>query len=122
MGDRRENIKQAARMINLLKNTKVLKQSPLIQTDPVGCLPGQPKFLNGAFKIETRLSPLALLKGLKLIERKLGRVNSAPNSPRTIDLDILLYGDKVIRKDNLTVPHPRMFKRPFVTEPLSEII
>lgn len=122
LGNRRDNIKQAVRKIGLLKNTRVLKQSSLIQTEPLGGPSGQPKFLNAALKISTRLSPLTLLKNLKTIEKELGRIKSARYGPRKIDLDILLYGDRVIRGKGLVIPHPRMFARSFVTRPLAEII
>lgn len=122
LGNRRKNLGQAVRMINLLRDTKVLKQSSFIETLPVGGPANQPKFLNAVLKINTRLSPLKLLKELKTIEKKLGRLNSVRNGPRTIDLDILLYADRIIKADKLIVPHPRMFKRDFVTRPLAEII
>ena len=122
VGNRGLNIKQAIRKINLLKDTRVLKTSRLIQTAPVGGAANQPKFLNAALKINTGLSPLKLLKELKSIEKELGRVKGVRNAPRTIDLDILLYGDKVIRGKKLIIPHPRMFARDFVIKPLAEVI
>ena len=122
LGDRIKNIKQAIRKINLLENTRVLKQSSLIQTDPVGCPLGQPRFLNASLKISTSLSPTALLKELKTIEKQLDRIKTVRNGMRTIDLDILLYADRIIRNKNLTVPHPRLFARDFVMKPLAEII
>ena len=122
LGNRRDNIKQAVKQINLLKNTRVLKISNLISTDPLGGPPNQPEFLNAALKINTTLSPVTLLKKLKIIEKSLGRVKTVRNGPRTIDLDILLYADKIIRNKYLTIPHRAMFKRNFVIESLSEII
>ena len=122
LGNRKLNIKQAVRKINLLKNTKVLKQSPFIQTDPVGGAAGQPKFLNAALKINTGLSPLKLLKELKIIEKELGRRKSVRNAARTIDLDILLYGNRIIREKKLIIPHPRLFLRDFVIKPLAEVL
>lgn len=122
LGNKGRNIRQAIRKINLLKNTKVLKQSKFIETEPVGAPLNQPKFLNAALKINTGLSPLSLLKGLKAIEKELGRKHTVRNGPRTIDLDILLYADKVIKKKALVIPHPRMFNRDFVIKPLLEII
>jgi len=122
LGNRRGNIKKALRLINHLKGTRVLKQSRLIQTDPVGGPKGQPKFLNAALRIRTNLAPLKLLNGLKQIERRLGRADAIRNAARQIDLDILLYGDKLIRSKKLIVPHPMMFKRDFVIKPLSEVI
>ena len=122
IGDRSGNIKAAIRKINLLKNTRVIKQSSFIQTNPVGGPIGQPKFINAVFKIKTGLSPVNLLKALKKIEIQLGRLGSVRNGPRKIDLDILLYGDKVVNLKGLIIPHPRMFKRDFVIKPLSQII
>ncbi|MFA7652215.1 MAG: 2-amino-4-hydroxy-6-hydroxymethyldihydropteridine diphosphokinase [Candidatus Omnitrophota bacterium] len=122
LGNRRLSIKQAVSRINLLENTRVLKKSAFIQTAPVGGPAGQPKFLNAALKIRTGLAPLRLLKELKIIEKGLGRTKGVRNAPRTIDLDILLYGDRVVRTEKLVIPHPRMFVRDFVIKPLSEII
>lgn len=122
LGDRRNNIEQAVRKISLLKNTRVLKQSSFIQTIPVGGPCGQPKFINAALKISTGLSPSILLGRLKKIEKDLGRGKTPRNSPREIDLDILLYDDRIIKTDRLTLPHPRMFGRDFVIRPLLEII
>ncbi|MCX5695097.1 MAG: 2-amino-4-hydroxy-6-hydroxymethyldihydropteridine diphosphokinase [Candidatus Omnitrophica bacterium] len=122
LGNRRKNIKEAVRKINLLKNTRVLKQSRLILTNPVGGPGGQPKFLNAAFKIKTGLTPFGLLKALKNIEKQLGRLTSVRNGPRKIDLDILLYGDKIIDRKGLIIPHPRLFTRDFVIRPLIEVI
>jgi 2-amino-4-hydroxy-6-hydroxymethyldihydropteridine diphosphokinase len=122
LGDRRKNIKLALKKINALKGTKVIKQSKIIESEPMGGPVGQGKFLNAALKIKTELSPSMLIKKLKDIEKELGRKETVRNGPRTIDLDILFYGDKIIKRKNLVVPHPRMFKRDFVLKPLSEII
>jgi 2-amino-4-hydroxy-6-hydroxymethyldihydropteridine diphosphokinase len=122
VGNRRRNIKQAVSRISLLENTELLQESAFIQTAAVGGPAGQPKFLNAALKIRTGLAPLKLLKELKSIEKELGRTKGRRNGPRTIDLDILLYGDRVVRAKKLTIPHPRMFVRDFVIKPLSEII
>ena len=122
LGNRRENINLAIGKINKLKGTRVLKKSNLIETEPVGGSSCQPKFLNGALRISTSLSALSLLKNLKKIEKELGRTGTVRNGPRTIDLDILLYSDKIIKKEGLIIPHPRMFKRDFVLKPLAEVI
>lgn len=122
LGDRHKNIKTAIKEINALSNTKVIKTSKLIETKPQGGPLNQNDFLNGALKINTKLSPAVLLKQLKRIERSLGRKKTVRNGPRVIDLDILLYGDKIIDTKRLIVPHPRMFERDFVITPLSEII
>lgn len=98
----------------------VLKRSTIIETDPVGG-PPQDKFLNAVVKIETKLSPDELLSTCQVIERQLGRVRNVLNGPRSIDLDILLYDRLTIATPRLKIPHPRMFERAFVLEPLREI-
>jgi len=122
VGDRRKNIRLALRKINQLKRTKVIKVSEIMETEPVGGPTGQGKFLNAAVKIKTNFPPLILLKELKKIEKEIGREKTVRYGPRTIDLDILFYGDKIINRENLKIPHPRMFEREFVIRPLSEII
>jgi len=113
---------KAIEKINALKDTKIIKVSKLIETKPVGGSPGQRDFFNGVLKITTKLSPSLLLKKLKNIEISLGRVRTVRNAPRTIDLDILFFADKIINSKELTIPHPRMFERDFVIEPLLEVI
>ncbi len=122
LGNRKANIAMAANYIRALKNTRLVKQSRLLETSPCGGPLGQPKYLNAAFKIRTSLTPLKLLKNLKSIEKMMGRVKTVRNGPRVIDLDILLYGDKTLRSRQLTLPHPRMFRREFVIRPLMEIL
>ena len=100
----------------------MLKSSRIIQTKPLGGPRRQPEFLNAVLKIRTKLSALLLLKSLKAIEKELGRKKSVRFGPRVIDLDILLYGDKIIETKDLVVPHPRIFERDFVLRPLLEII
>ncbi|MDR3717183.1 MAG: 2-amino-4-hydroxy-6-hydroxymethyldihydropteridine diphosphokinase [Bryobacteraceae bacterium] len=99
---------------------KLLAVSSLYRTEPVGYL-DQDWFLNAVARIETRLSPREFLTRLLAIERDLGRVRTVRNGPRTIDLDILLWGDLVLREDDLVIPHPRLQERLFVLEPLAEI-
>lgn len=122
MGNRKRNIKLATKKINALQNTRVLKRSSVIESLPVGGPAGQGKFLNAALKIDTKLSPLILLKKLKEIENQLGRMKTVRFGPRAIDLDILLYADRVKVSKTLSIPHPRMFKRDFVIKPLMEVI
>lgn len=119
MGDRRQNIQSA---IVLLEQggAEILKCSTIIETDPVGTVP-QGKFLNAAIKVRTQLSPEMLLSLCQSIERQLGRVRGAVNGPRTIDLDILLYDYLTVDTPQLKIPHPRMFERDFVMNPLKEI-
>jgi len=119
LGDRAGNIGQA---IGLLRTNgiKVLKTSAVIETAPVGG-PPQNKFLNAVVKISTELSPLELFSLCQSIERELGRVRDVVNGPRTVDLDILLYDRLTIDTPQLQIPHPRMFERAFVLDPLREI-
>jgi 2-amino-4-hydroxy-6-hydroxymethyldihydropteridine diphosphokinase len=122
LGNRHKNILSAVRLINKLKGTKIIKKSRIIETLPLGGPANQPKFLNAAFKLITRLSPLQLLKKLKQIEKELGRKKTVRYGSRTIDLDILFYGDRVMKSKTLTIPHPRVFEREFVLKPLVELL
>ncbi len=98
----------------------VTKQSSVIETDPAGG-PPQGRFLNQVIEIQTTLDPEKLLQELQQIELSLGRQRRQKWGPRTMDLDILLYGDSVISQPALQIPHPRMHNRPFVLQPLCEI-
>lgn len=98
----------------------IVKLSSLFETEPVD-KEDQPKFINSVAEIDTDLSPHELLMKLNLIEEKLGRVRHEKWSPRTIDLDIIFYGDQVIKDDNLVIPHERAHLRRFVLQPLCEI-
>jgi 2-amino-4-hydroxy-6-hydroxymethyldihydropteridine diphosphokinase len=122
LGNRRKNIKLAVKKIGTLKDTTIIKASKLFESLPSGGPAGQPNYLNAALKISTNFLPLNLLKKLKKIEKELGRVPTVRFGPRIIDLDILLYGDKLIRNKHLVVPHPRMFSRDFVIKPLVEVL
>jgi 2-amino-4-hydroxy-6-hydroxymethyldihydropteridine diphosphokinase len=102
-----------------LPETEVLARSHLHRTAPVGYV-DQPDFVNACALLETALAPRALLDRLLAIERDHGRVRAIPNGPRTLDLDIILYGDRVIDEPGLKVPHPRAHERAFVLVPLLE--
>jgi len=121
LGDRAATIAAAVAQLGAHPRIHVIRCSTLIETDAVG--PPQPAYLNGALAIETSLAPSALLAELLCIERELGRVRDplVRMGPRTIDLDLLLYGDLVIDEPGLAVPHPRMPERVFVLAPLAEI-
>ena len=121
LGDREATIRAAVDRLRAHPQIKVTAESTLIETAPVGGPAGQPTFLNGAAALETDLRPHALLRVLKGIERDLGRRPRTRWGPREIDLDVLLYGDRVIETARLTVPHPLMAQRRFVLAPLSEI-
>ncbi len=123
LGERRKNIKLALQKINRLKEIKIIKVSKIIESEPVGGPTGQGKFLNAVLKIKTNLTPSNLLKKLKIIETELGRPKRHIRyGPRTMDLDILFYGDKMIKKRGLEIPHPRIFEREFVIRPLLQVI
>lgn len=121
LGNRRKNIKKALNYLKKTKGIKIEKNSRIYETLPIGG-PSQGKFLNAAIKIKTSLTPFSLLKALQKIEKDLGRKKSVRFGPRRIDLDILLFGNKVIKRKSLIIPHPRMFKREFVLRPLRDII
>ncbi|OPX30112.1 MAG: 2-amino-4-hydroxy-6-hydroxymethyldihydropteridine diphosphokinase [Candidatus Omnitrophica bacterium 4484_171] len=120
LGDREKNIRRAVSYLKTEKGIKVEKVSTLIETEPQGG-PPQGKYLNGVIRINTTLSVGGLLNVLHSIEDKLGRKRLVRFGPRTIDLDILLYGSETIDSPDLKVPHPRMFERKFVLKPLLEI-
>jgi len=120
LGKRRENIEKACAYLESHPRITIEKVSSLIETEPYKA-PPQPCFLNGVIKASTDMEPRQLLEFLQGIENMLGRVRGIANGPRTIDLDILLYGDKVIDEPGLKIPHPCMFEREFVMRPLLEI-
>lgn len=108
------------RELAALPQTRVVRKSSLYRNAPVGYL-DQPDFVNAVAQIETGLKPRELLAALLAIEHRHGRVRDFPNAPRTLDLDIALYGDLALHEHGLTIPHPRMHERAFVIVPLAEI-
>ena len=121
LGDREATIRRAVELLAGEDGIEVLAVSRLRETDPVG-LEEQPRFLNGAAVLETTVGPRALLQTLLRVERELGRVRDGVRfGPRTIDLDLLLYGEEVVDEPGLTVPHPRLHERRFALEPLEEL-
>ncbi len=118
MGNRQSNLDRA---LDFLTQRLAIKMvSSVYDTEPVGDLE-QPRFLNLVCQVSTRLAPLELLTLVKGIESKLGRVPGRVNAPRSIDIDILFYGDQVIETPKLVIPHPRLTERAFVLIPLAEI-
>ncbi|HEY7795994.1 MAG TPA: 2-amino-4-hydroxy-6-hydroxymethyldihydropteridine diphosphokinase [Gaiellaceae bacterium] len=115
LGDREATIRAALEAL-----PGVVAVSSLRETDPVG-VTDQPQYLNGVAALETGLSPRELLDALLAVERELGRERRERWGPRTIDLDLLLYGEETIDEPGLTVPHPRLHERRFALEPLSEL-
>lgn len=118
LGDRLGNLRLAVQA--LAPQVHILAESAIYETPPWG-VEDQPVFLNMALKAETDLTPVALRDHVKQIEAQVGRTPTYQWGPRVIDIDILLYGDKVVDMPNLVIPHPHMHKRPFVLLPLASI-
>jgi 2-amino-4-hydroxy-6-hydroxymethyldihydropteridine diphosphokinase len=121
LGDRRENLEAAVSRLRRHAALHVRSVSQWRETAPVGGPPEQPPFLNGAVLLETALAPHELLDVLQHIEADLGRRRTERWGPRTIDLDLLLYGQLVLDTPTLVLPHPRMAGRRFVLEPAAEV-
>ena len=119
LGDREANLKKAIELISNRMRTG--KTSAIYETEPVGVPDQQPRYLNLAMEVFTRLAAKDLLVLTKGFEAMLGRAKNSSNAPRPIDIDILFYGNQVIRTDDLVIPHPRLTERAFVLVPMSEI-
>jgi len=120
LGDRDAHLALALRRLAELPDTELVAVSPVFETDPVGPPPQGP-FLNAVARLRTRLAPRALLEALLAIEQEAGRVRGERNAARTLDLDLLLHGDRVLEEPGLILPHPRLAERPFVLEPLAAL-
>lgn len=120
LGDRLAWLRFAADRIGSLPGTRVAAASAVYETDPVGG-PTQGPYLNACFVLETGLRPRALLSALLAIEAEAGRCREAPNSPRTLDLDVLLLREGPLLEEGLEVPHPRLRSRAFALVPAAEI-
>ena len=121
LGDRERTLLAAVDTLAAEEGIEVVAVSTLRETEPVG-VGEQPPFLNGAVALDTALAPRELLARLLAVEQRFGRVRvSGEHGPRTLDLDLLLYGDEQIEEPGLCVPHPRLHERRFVLEPLSEL-
>ena len=118
LGDRQANMEKALKLLGDMLQVELV--SAIYETEPVGYVE-QPMFLNAVCRGLTELGPLQLLSLVKGMEASLGRVSSFPNAPRTIDLDIIFYGNMIMETPELTIPHPRLEERAFVLIPLLEI-
>ncbi|HEY2171543.1 MAG TPA: 2-amino-4-hydroxy-6-hydroxymethyldihydropteridine diphosphokinase [Candidatus Angelobacter sp.] len=119
LGDREKYLREA---ISRLRDLGVIRQiSAFYETQPVEVQNEQPWFLNCALAMETELMPLEFLSRMLAVERSMGRIRTEPKGARTIDIDIVFFGDDVLNTPELTVPHPAMHQRRFVLEPLAEI-
>lgn len=119
LGDAASNVRKAIASLGSMSDTALTGQSDLFSTAPVDA--DGDDYVNAVARIETSLTPDALLSELQRIEREAGRERHYRNAPRTLDLDLLLYGDRRIRTENLAVPHPRMTERAFVLIPLLQL-
>ena len=121
LGDRASMLRAAVEQLRVEPGVEVVAASTTRETEPVG-IADQPRFLNAAVALETTLPARELLDRLLAIERRLGRTREGPRfGPRTIDLDLLLYGGEQIDEPGLEVPHPRLHERLFALEPLAEL-
>ncbi|MEO0651256.1 MAG: 2-amino-4-hydroxy-6-hydroxymethyldihydropteridine diphosphokinase [Planctomycetota bacterium] len=121
LGDRAARIEAALAELERDPRVRGLVASRLVETEPVGGPAGQPRFLNGVARLDFEGQAEALLDLLQALEERAGRVRAEPNGPRTLDLDLLFFGDLELSGPRLTVPHPRLEERPFVLEPLVEL-
>jgi 2-amino-4-hydroxy-6-hydroxymethyldihydropteridine diphosphokinase len=119
IGDRQANLRTAVEHLPV-RSLRILRASPIYETEPVDYI-DQPWFLNQVVEAETELSPEKLLWQIGEIENQLGRLLTVPKGPRTIDIDILLYGARIIHSATLEIPHPRMAGRRFVLAPLADL-
>ena len=120
LGDPLGQVREALDALDRLSGVRVVARSSIYRTAPLGA-EGQPDYFNAVAGVDTRLQPRALLAALLDLESRRGRVRHFQNAPRTLDLDLLLYGDRIIDEPGLVVPHPRMHLRRFVLDPLLEI-
>lgn len=114
------HVEAAFSEINAIRHTRLVKRSSIYLSQPVG-FAAQPAFTNAVAAVETALAPESLLEELQAIEARHGRSRSFANAPRTLDLDLLLYGEEICVLPGLTLPHPRMHERAFVLKPLLEL-
>ncbi len=121
LGDRERNLKKACEMLTISEGFEWINASSIYVTQPVDMEPGSPTFLNMVIKGQFSFTPLELLQNIENIEKKLGREGKGDKKPRPIDIDILLFGDDVVKTKRLMIPHPRLTKRAFVLVPLLQI-
>ena len=120
LGDREAHLREALERL-AAPDLRIGRTSPIYETEPIGGPTGQHWFLNLAAEAETDLFPVQLLSRTQKIERALGRVRTVVNGPRTIDIDILIYAQAVVRTAKLEIPHPRLHERRFVLVPLADL-
>ncbi len=121
VGDRWANLRRAIQDLDARREITVLTRSSVYESEPAGYA-DQPRFLNLVVGVETVLAPEELLAATLEIERGLGRVRSFANAPRTLDIDILFFGNRSVNTERLQVPHPHFAERPFVVVPMDEVL
>ena len=121
LGDRHKTLDCAWNVLGQTKSIETIRLSPFYETEPVGGPADQPQYINAAGIIQTTLPPIELLKILQKIEADFGRIRAERWGARTLDIDILLYGDQIIELPTLTIPHIEMLHRQFVLEPAQKI-
>jgi len=121
LGNRAQQIAQALALLDSLDGISVVRVADLIETEPIGGLSGQNKYLNGVAQLHCRFSALELLAILLDVEKWLGRKRKKKWGSRKIDLDLLLFEDQIIDEPHLQVPHPLLHERDFVLKPLAEL-
>jgi 2-amino-4-hydroxy-6-hydroxymethyldihydropteridine diphosphokinase len=121
LGDRRATLDGALAALAEAPGVRVRSVSAYRETEPVGGPPGQGGYLNAAAALETTLDPIGLLHVLQAVEARVGRVRTVRWGERTLDLDLLLFDDRIVQTEELTVPHPRLAERRFVLEPMAEV-
>ncbi|MFT4171373.1 MAG: 2-amino-4-hydroxy-6-hydroxymethyldihydropteridine diphosphokinase [Rhodocyclaceae bacterium] len=121
LGDTVTTVRNAIHVLGEQPHCRVMARSSLYRSAPVGTGEAQPDYVNAVVQLDTALGPTLLLETLLAVEKRFGRVRNAPNAPRTLDLDLLLYADRQIDHPGLVVPHPRMHERAFVLAPIAQI-
>jgi 2-amino-4-hydroxy-6-hydroxymethyldihydropteridine diphosphokinase len=119
LGDREAHLARAASALGAVDGVRLLRRSRLYDTLAVG--PAQPRFLNAVWELSSTLVPRQLLSALQSVEQGLGRTEKGLQRPRTVDLDVLLFGERVLAEPGFQVPHAEMHRRRFVLEPLAEL-
>lgn len=120
LGNREETIEKAKEALSAFPQIRFIRSAPIYETQPIGG-PKQGLYLNTVWELETTLDAEELLRVLSEIELHLGRTRAEKNGPRTLDLDLLLFGDEIVRQENLVIPHPQMQERWFVLKPLWDL-
>lgn len=121
IGDREHNLSSAVARLESIEGLEIIARSGIYLSEAVGMVGENPSFLNQVVKAEYQYTPMELLRGLEKVESGLGRTDKGKKLSRTLDCDILLFGDLVAATDRLTLPHPRLLERPFALVPLLEI-